>query len=151
MLFVLMPLKTVSAGVVEDTDLAGPLLFCSTLGCALLMTGKLHFGYIYGYSVFGCFFTWLILNLLVEAGVTMYRVCSVVGYGLAPIVLLSLVNIVFDLKGSIGFVLSIFCILWSAFSASKFFERIVDLSEQRWLIAYPLCLLYACFALITIF
>ncbi len=33
----------------------------------------------------------------------------------------------------------------------RFFERILDLSEQRWLIAYPLCLLYACFALITVF
>ena len=150
-LFILMPNKQVSSAIVEDTDLAGPLIFCAALGFAMMMTGKLNFGYIYGYSVFGCIFIWLMLNLLVESGIALYRVCSVVGYGLVPIVLLSVVNIFFDLKGIIGFVTAVVCIIWCAAAASKFFEKILDLTEQRWLIAYPLCLLYSCFALITIF
>jgi hypothetical protein len=46
---VLNPLaKSNDDGIMEDTDLAGPLCFCLLLGLALLLTGKVHFGYIYG-------------------------------------------------------------------------------------------------------
>lgn len=86
-----------------------------------------------------------------DQGISMYKVCSVVGYGLVPIVLLALVHVVFDLRGQFGMLLSILAIAWCSFSASRFFEKLLHLSEQRWLLAYPLCLLYASFALITVF
>eukprot|EP00455_Lapot_gusevi_P026473 TRINITY_DN2792_c0_g1_i1.p1 TRINITY_DN2792_c0_g1~~TRINITY_DN2792_c0_g1_i1.p1 ORF type:complete len:182 (-),score=57.11 TRINITY_DN2792_c0_g1_i1:187-702(-) len=150
-LYVLAPKRQLNQSVMEDTDLAGPLIFCMLLGTCLLFTGKVHFGYIYGFGVFGCVSIWLVLNLMHETGIDMYRVCSVLGYCLLPIVLLSSLNVLLNLKGQFGFVLSILAIAWCAFSASRFFENILNMTEQRWLIAYPLFLLYTCFALITVF
>jgi hypothetical protein len=39
--------------IVDDADLAGPLLFCVALGVLLSLRGKLHFDYIYHFFVFG--------------------------------------------------------------------------------------------------
>ena len=36
-------------------------------------------------------------------------------------------------------------------TATRFFERALDMREQRYLIAYPVTLLYSCFAMITVF
>jgi apolipoprotein N-acyltransferase len=150
-MYVLLPSKAVGTKSLEDTDLAGPLLFALALGVSLMLTGKLQFGFIYGCSLMGSVFMWAVLNLLHEQGIDMYRVCSVLGYGLVPIVLLALFNVVLDLKGHVGFLLSLLAIFWCAFSASRLFEKMLELAEQRWLVAYPLCLVYTCFALITVF
>jgi hypothetical protein len=40
--------------IVEDADLAGPLALALTLGGEMLLAGKLQFGYIYGFGLFGC-------------------------------------------------------------------------------------------------
>ena len=37
-----------------DADLAGPLVFCLAFGSLLLLTGKIHFNYIYGIGALGC-------------------------------------------------------------------------------------------------
>jgi hypothetical protein len=42
-------------------------------------------------------------------------------------------------------------ILWCASSASGIFVSILGLSEQRFLVAYPLGLFYSCFAILSIF
>lgn len=44
---VLNPLRSISQDVVNETDLAGPLVFVFTLASMLLLSGKMHFGYIY--------------------------------------------------------------------------------------------------------
>ena len=49
---VLNPLIGVDQSVVNETDLAGPLVIILALGSMLLLTGKMHFGYIYGISIF---------------------------------------------------------------------------------------------------
>jgi hypothetical protein len=38
----------------DSADLAGPLVFALGLGFALMMTGKVHFGFIYGTVIMGC-------------------------------------------------------------------------------------------------
>jgi hypothetical protein len=45
---VMYPTKQLSEHILDDTDLAGPLCFCLLLGACLLLSGKVHFGYIYG-------------------------------------------------------------------------------------------------------
>ena len=40
---------------------------------------------------------------------------------------------------------------WSSICATKMFVDGLDMSEQRWLILYPVTLLYSTFALISIF
>lgn len=42
-------------------------------------------------------------------------------------------------------------IAWCTYSATRFFEAAMHMQQQRWLIAYPTLLFYACFVLITVF
>ena len=61
---VVNPTKKLRDDIFEDADLAGPLFFCLILGSCLLLAGKVHFGYIYGFSMFGCLGMHMIVNLL---------------------------------------------------------------------------------------
>ena len=54
-------------------------------------------------------------------------------------------------SGLIGYVLSIVSVLWCTWSASTIFVAVLRMSEQRLLVAYPVGLLYGCFALLSVF
>lgn len=60
-------------------------------------SGKVHFDYIYGVAVLGVLSLFLILNLMSEGGVDGYRIASVLGYCLLPMVMLSGLSIIFGL------------------------------------------------------
>ena len=49
---------------------------------------QVHFGYIYGFSIFGCSSLWAVINLLDshEKGLDIWRTSSVLGYCLLPII-----------------------------------------------------------------
>ncbi|RIA93194.1 hypothetical protein C1645_804198 [Glomus cerebriforme] len=150
-LAVLNPLNTVDKNIMDDTDLAGPLLFCLIFGVSLLLTGKVHFGYIYGVALLGWVSIYTILNLMSESGVDGYRTASVLGYCLLPLVLLSCIGVAFPLSGPIGLIASSLAISWCTYSSSTMFVTVLQMSEQRILVAYPVGLLYVCFALMSIF
>ena len=118
-----------------------------------MQAGKVHFGYIYGFGAFGCLGLYSILNLMSEPQYTLdiVRVFSVLGYGLLPIVSLAAIAVFLDLRGLVGGVAGLLSILWCTYSATRFFVAALRMTPQRWLIAYPTLLFYACFALITIF
>eukprot|EP00802_Teleaulax_amphioxeia_P025749 Tamp_26661.p1 GENE.Tamp_26661~~Tamp_26661.p1 ORF type:complete len:198 (-),score=39.45 Tamp_26661:10-603(-) len=59
---------------VADSDMGGPLLVALALGAAMLLRGKVHFGYIYGIGLFGCCSLWLVMTLMCEKGVDIYQV-----------------------------------------------------------------------------
>lgn len=40
--------------IVSDADMVGPLALALLLGGEMLLSGKLQFGYIYGFGLFGC-------------------------------------------------------------------------------------------------
>lgn len=48
----------------DDSDLAGPILFCVLYGTALLLSGRVNFGFIYGLAVFGSVVLHFILSLM---------------------------------------------------------------------------------------
>ncbi|CAN0172100.1 unnamed protein product, partial [Phaeothamnion confervicola] len=137
----------------DDTDLAGPLVFCLIFGACLLFTGKVHFGYIYGFGLFGCVATTLVLNLLSpgDKPIDVWKTCSVLGYCLLPVIGLAALNVVMDLRGAAGLALAASAVLWCSFAATRLFEQYLAMRPQRWLVAYPVALLYTCFVLITIF
>lgn len=54
-------------------------------------------------------------------------------------------------SGWLGYLISPLFILWCASSASGIFVSILRMSDQRLLVAYPLGLFYACFALLSVF
>mmetsp|Transcript_16761 Transcript_16761/g.48581 ORF Transcript_16761/g.48581 Transcript_16761/m.48581 type:complete len:310 (-) Transcript_16761:636-1565(-) len=144
-------LKTVSPEFSQDTDLAGPLVFCLVLGTLLLFKGKVSFGYIYGCGTIGCAGMYAVLNLMSTQGIDVYRTVSVLGYCLLPIVFLAAVSVVVDLRGVLGYVLIPVGVLWCTNAAALFFVVQLGMHDQRWLVAYPVMLFYAVFALISVF
>lgn len=137
--------------ILDDTDLAGPLFFCLSLGCFLLLTGKIHFGYIYGFGVVGCLLMYLILNLMSDDGIDLSRTVSILGYCLLPVVILSAINVIINLRGSFGFMLTAVAVSWCTLTATRIIVAVLKMEGQQLLIAYPTLLLFSCFAMITVF
>ncbi|KAF9241527.1 Yip1-domain-containing protein [Melanogaster broomeanus] len=148
---VLNPLQDVDERIMDDADLAGPLLFFFLFGMLLLLSGKPQFGYIYGFGLLGSISIYTLLNLMSDKGIDVYRVVSVLGYCLLPMVGVGAVSVIVTLDGLVGYLLSLFSIIWCTFSASGIFVAVLRMSEQRLLVAYPVGLLYGCFALLSVF
>lgn len=55
------------------------------------------------------------------------------------------------LSGIFGYILAPLVICWCSSSASGIFVSILRMNDQRLLVAYPLGLFYACFALLSVF
>lgn len=139
------------ANSVREADLAGPFVFCILLGLALMPRGKLHYGYIFGFGTSGSVGLYAVLNLMSQMDIELLCIVSILGYCMLPIVLLALLSYIVSLQGTIGFVLSALVLAWCTATSTRFFEAVLTPQHQRWLIAYPVFLLYACFALITVF
>lgn len=150
-LTVLNPMRSTRSDVAGDADLAGPLVFCCAFGGLLLFTGKVHFNYIYGIGAMGSVANYGLLSLMATAPVSFTVVVSVLGYCILPIVALSAISILISLTGPIGTLFTALAIIWSSWSASKLFVSAFDMEQQQLLVAYPCCMLYAVFALITMF
>ncbi|XP_054744179.1 protein YIPF5 [Anastrepha obliqua] len=151
-LAVLNPMRATDQSILQDTDMAGPLVFCLALGGFLLLSGKVTFSYIYGIGVMGCIAFYCLLSLMAtQAQVTFGAVVSVLGYCLLPMVVLSGINVLITIQGTLGLIVAGVAILWCAMSASKLFVTAYSMDHQQVLIAYPCALLYGVFALITIF
>ncbi|GJN71832.1 hypothetical protein PLICBS_005901 [Purpureocillium lilacinum] len=63
-LAVLNPFKHIDQHLMDDSDLAGPILFFLLFGFFLLFSGKVHFGYIYGLALLGSTSLHMILSLM---------------------------------------------------------------------------------------
>jgi len=135
----------------DDADIAGPIIFIFCFGICLLFSGKPNFGYIYGVGLFGSVSLYTLLNLMSERGIDAYRVVSVLGYCLIPMVGVSAVSVAMTLDGTFGYLLSLISILWCTYAASGIFVAVLEMSDQRLLVAYPVGLLYGCFALLSVF
>jgi len=150
-LTVLNPWRTTDPAAAGDSDLAGPLVFCLAFGSFLMLSGKLHFNYIYGIGLLGCLAIYALLNLMTVSGVAICTVVSVLGYCLIPIVGLSGLAVLVSLTGIFGNILTGIAVLWCTASSSKLFVTALEMRDQQVLVAYPCGLLYAVFALITMF
>ncbi|RKP12984.1 hypothetical protein BJ684DRAFT_234, partial [Piptocephalis cylindrospora] len=148
---VLNPIKPIDKHLMDDTDLAGPLLFYLLFGVLLLMSGKVHFGYIYGVAALGCLAIHSILSLMSTSGADAYRTASVLGYSLMPMVLLAAISAVIPLTGYVGGASATLAVSWCTYAASGIFSVVMGMNDQRLLVAYPICLLYTSFALMTVF
>ncbi|XP_006631862.1 protein YIPF5 [Lepisosteus oculatus] len=150
-LTVLHPLKAADGSIMNETDLAGPMVFCLAFGATLLLAGKIQFGYVYGISAIGCLGMYCLLNLMSMTGVSFGCVASVLGYCLLPMIILSSFGVLFSLQGMMGIVITAVIIGWCCFSASKIFISALAMEGQQLLVAYPCALLYGVFALISVF
>ncbi|KAI0275557.1 Yip1 domain-containing protein [Russula aff. rugulosa BPL654] len=148
---VLNPFRRVNEHIMDDADLAGPLIFCFCFATFLLFSGKPQFGYIYGLALLGSISLYCLLNLMSEQGIDAYRVLSVLGYCLLPMVGVGALSVIITLDGMLGYMLSSLSIVWCTYAASGIFVAVLRMSDQRLLVAYPVGLLYGCFALLSVF
>ena len=95
----------------------------------------------------------LLINLRVKRGVylELYSTISVPGYSLLPFVFLAGASIFIDLCNPLGVLFAGFIVLWSCMTATRLFEHSLDMNDQKYLIAYPICLFYCVFVMLTIF
>ncbi|RMY06627.1 hypothetical protein D0867_09620 [Hortaea werneckii] len=128
-LTVLNPFTRIDNHIMDDSDLAGPFLFCGLFGTFLLLTGKLWFGYVCGLAALGAFSLNFIFSMMspplapeeVQAAqqaqnshhgsanfsstLTLGRSSSVLGYCLLPLVFASLLGVVLPLDSFLGYCL----------------------------------------------
>jgi protein YIPF5/7 len=112
---VLNPFRRVDEHIMDDADLAGPLIFCFCFATFLLFvrsvatrpappptystqSGKPQFGYIYGLALLGSTSLYCLLNLMSERGIDAYRVLSVLGYCLLPMVGVGALSVIITLE-----------------------------------------------------
>jgi hypothetical protein len=150
---VLNPFATPDSSILDDVDLAGPLVFCLAFACSLLLLGKIHFGYVYGIVTLGTVGMYGLLNMMTSPNkpCSGLFVTSVLGYCLLPMVILSFSSFLFKLNGLIGLIIASIFIIWCSLSASKLFATSLAMIGQQILVAYPCALFYGVFALLTIF
>lgn len=138
--------------ILHEPDLAGPLVFLLTFGFLLLLTGKIQFGYIYGLGTLGCLIIYFVVYLIAPRNISFMCTVSVLGYCLLPMVILSGLSILINLRATIGGnIFSIVAILWCAIGASNLLVTAIDMTNSRLVVAYPCALFYTVFALLTVF
>merc|ERR1712157_42173 len=124
--------------LMDDDDLAGPLVFALLLGGELLLSAKIHFGYVYGFGMFAWLGMSLVLNLMTppDKPISTWTVLSILGYCLLPVNLLALVNVFVRIKTLkvAGTVSACIVIFWCTLSSMRLFEKL-GMRNQRYLIA----------------
>jgi len=163
----------------DDSDLAGPILFFLLFGTFLLFSGKVHFGYIYGLALVGSLSLHTIFSLMspppsssptssssypnpstyapsydpssMSSTLTFPRSASVLGYCLLPLVGTSAVGVVLPMDTAVGYVISSVAIGWCTYSSSGMFCAVGRMRSMRGLVAYPLGLFYVGFGIMGIF
>jgi hypothetical protein len=143
------------AVICQDADMAGPIALLLLLGGEMLLTGKLQFGYIYGFGLFGCIAMTLVVNLMSPSdAISFWTVTSILGYSLLPVNVLALIKIVvmnlIKLQ-TLGRLLGLLTVAWSTTASTRLLELGCGMRSQRYLIAYPIALLYSAFVMMTIF
>lgn len=149
---VLLPMR-VSAAVLEDGDLCGPIAFLLAFGSLLLLAGKMYFGVLYGWSVVGTMAVYSVLSLLAGKGdaVDFYTCTSLVGYCMLPLLAPAALALLIP-HGAVLNTVALGAATWGAGVGSSHFCTIVKpFAGQRALVAAPLALLYAAFTTLIVF
>lgn len=147
--------------VLRDGDLCGPLVFCLLLGFLLLFRGRFHFGTIYGVGTIGTISIYILLNLMSRQGIKFQTIISILGYGLLPMVSLAAVRLFQPMISSYissgyitsGWILNIYTflvVLWSTWSATSMIVYSMSMIHQKYVIAYPILLIYVAFSLVIL-
>ena len=180
-LTVLNPLNTPSPHIMDDSDLYGALIFLILYGTFLALSGKFFYGYIYGIALFGSIALHVIFSLMTppldptespsqgqgqrdqgsgasshqgghfSSTLTYSRSASVLGYCFLPLVLTALFGVLLPMDTVLGYVLTSLAVGWCTFSSSGMFVSVGRMRGMRGLVAYPLCLFYIGFGIISIF
>ena len=104
--------------------------------------------------MFGCLALSLVLNLLSpREAISVWTVTSILGYALLPVNALAGINVLLRISrlGVFGVLMASLVIVWCTVASTRLFERGCGLRDQRYLVGYPVALIYSAFVIITIF
>ena len=135
------------------TTSPGPLLFGVLMGSLHLMRGRVHFGYILGWTTLATLAMYWLLNQLGAhgEGIELYRCGSIIGYCMLPMCLLAALA-PFLPGGFVTAVVAGVLVLWCAGKATMQFMRSLPHSEgKRLVVAYPCVVLYTLYALLSVY
>ena len=149
-LAVLHPRTTPDNNVLA-ADLSGPFCVVVALGAILLLSGKFHFGYIYGLGLIGCVLIHLQLTLMADSVVPFIATVSVLGYCLIPIIVVAVISIIFNLATWWGGIIALTFIGWATWSAANMMAPLMGLDHAKALVAYPIFIFYSSFSLLAVF
>jgi len=149
----LNPLST-RAEDAGDDDLAGPLLFAFALGSLHLMRGRVHFGYILGWSALATFAMQWLLNQLAAGGdgtrIELYRCGSIIGYCMLPMCLLAAAALVLPTGSATTAIIAAVLVSWCTSKATaQFLRSLPNAQGKRLIVAYPTFTLYTFYALLS--
>lgn len=155
-LTVLNPFANIDQHIMDDSDLAGPLLLYFLLGIFTSIAGNSYFGYIYGLAILGSGALHSILALMsppvtpndassmsaqdggsgagsrhFSSNLTLTRSASVLGYCLLPLVFVSLLGIVVSMNGLLGYAITSVAIAWCTYSSSGMFCAVGRMQSMR--------------------
>jgi hypothetical protein len=105
----------------------GPLVFLLCFGFALLLKGKIQFGFIYGLGMMGCGSIWLLLNLM-SHDIDLATSTSILGYCLLPMVAVAYLSLIF--KGLLLTILVTFSIALCTWRATSMFVSLFRFSPS---------------------
>jgi hypothetical protein len=80
-----------------------------------MQSGKPQFGYIYGVGLLGSASIYTLLNLMSEQGIDAYRVASVLGYCLLPMVGVGALSVMVTLEYANPFLVHVLCLTFPIF------------------------------------
>lgn len=172
-LTILNPLAQIDQHIMDESDLAGPIVFV-LFGTFLLLSGKVHFGYIYSLALIGSLSLHTSFSLMsppplnhtsshinhqmhqqqsssLASSLTYPWSTSVLRYYLLPLLVLSLVGAVVPMDSVPGYFLSTATIGWCTCSSSGMFCAVGRMKSMRGLVAHPLGLIYVGFGIMCIF
>jgi hypothetical protein len=155
------------SSALDDLDAGGPLVLMAALGAAHLLSGKLHFGYILGWTVLGSSILWFVLSAVAAAGgggggeggggggagrLDLYSVCCLAGYSLLPLVLHAAAALLLPRRSRAAAAGGAVAVAWAGWTASRLFQaRAPGLRGQGPVVLYPCLLMYSAFALLTLY
>lgn len=143
-----------SREVVENNDLAGPIIFAVCIAALLLFQGKVEFNSIYCLLVVGTLGFRVLLPLMSGVPTSLTFVTSSLGYALLPCLILAMAQATqFWIYGKLPnalFPVTVAMILWAAWSASSLLCTGLQLVHQKYLVLYPCILFYSFFAALTV-
>jgi hypothetical protein len=175
-----LPSRKATRETSKDDDLAGPLIVFGLIATLHALQGKLHYGYILGWSAIASGLTCWLLNQLTaqsnnDAGenLSLSRTASVIGYNATSILFLSVVKAFVHSEGSSNsgskssnggslsgttnsfgiLAFAVVCVLQaSSKSSGLFLHGMGQCSEgKRLVVFYPMVLLYSLYALLTLY
>lgn len=149
----------VGSDSLRDVDMGGPVLIAASLATIHLLSGKLHFGVIFGWSIMAFTLFWFTVHQLAgnygqadKEVIDLYNCSACLGYCLLPMVVANVLAVFLPAGSPVMVGLLAIASCYCAFLSGKLVtKRALFLQDQLWTIVYPAFLYYSVMALLSLY